>query len=232
MKLVRVFSVGLLTLVAACQTEQPSSPDAKAPDDTQAAQTPISPDAATTGQANAVTCSFPVQVDDSAQTLLARFEDEGRLEQVMGGEGELFEAFVLWPDDPARRLEVFFADEAMTQPASVRLADEVSEWTISGLTLGSSIEAVQRINGRAFELYGFGWDYGGTVFDWKGGGLGSITGGCSAGARIGTNDPDVVIPGELSGARALRSDLPALRNLNPAVFDLWIVFGNGRDPGT
>jgi hypothetical protein len=45
-----------------------------------------------------------------------------------------------------------------------------------------SLGEVEIANGGPFTLYGFAWDYGGTVSDWQGGALG--TGDCLVNVRF------------------------------------------------
>jgi hypothetical protein len=46
------------------------------------------------------------------------------------------------------------------------------DWRLnSGLKIGSTLSEVEKINGKFFNLYGFGWDYGGTVSSWLDGNL-------------------------------------------------------------
>ncbi|MEE1611341.1 hypothetical protein [Microvirga sp. CF3016] len=47
-----------------------------------------------------------------------------------------------------------------------------------GLRVGSPFKAVETVNGKPFILYGFEWDYGGTIESWNGGALGNLPGGC------------------------------------------------------
>ena len=41
-----------------------------------------------------------------------------------------------------------------------------------------TLKEMASLNGGPFTLYGFDWDYGGTVSDWKGG-LSNLSGGCN-----------------------------------------------------
>jgi hypothetical protein len=179
----------------------------------------------------AIDCSFPVKPEDTAKSLLDRFGDQARREE-FEGEGGTVEAIVLWPDDANRTVEVYFADADMTRRSSLRLADTATAWTIGGLSKGTAINSVEQQNGRPFEILGFEWDYSGNVIDWNGGKLEQLAGGCRAGAQLAPAASDQVLPNELVGDRGIRSDLPALRNVDPVIVDLWIIFPEGRNPGT
>lgn len=53
-----------------------------------------------------------------------------------------------------------------------RVALQGTGWrTSEGLRVATPIGALNEMNGRAFDFYGWEWDYGGTVKDWNGGAL-------------------------------------------------------------
>ena len=61
---------------------------------------------------------------------------------------------VLFPDDPARRLEIWwFQPHSTTFPAMFRAEGEGSFWrTNTGIRIGSTLKQVEQINGRPFSL--------------------------------------------------------------------------------
>lgn len=179
------------------------------------------------GQAMEITCSYPVRPGESAQSLLDRFGEDARRE-TFENEGGLYEAIVLWPDDPAKTLDVTFRDERLDSAVSVRIAGKDSAWSIAGLRHGSRLDELRRLNGGPYEFYGFEWDYGGMVFDWKGGALGELAKDCSVGAMVGDIfEIEEQVPDELVGDGAVSSDLPALEAFDIKVFDLWINLPEG-----
>lgn len=116
---------------------------------------------------------------DTFDGLRARYGDTAiRRATLPGPEGEEFAAWLLFPDDPARRLVVRL-DEAQQHPVSLIVRDGASWTRADGIRLGMDTRALDALNGRPFAFSGFGWDYGGTVTDWKGGRL--EHGGRSAG---------------------------------------------------
>jgi hypothetical protein len=80
---------------------------------------------------------------------------------------------VIFPDDSLRRIEIAFGDTVnLRYPKSVTLRGSQSVWhTMSGVTLGTTIDDLQRLNTKPFEFNGFGLDYGGQVINWHGGAL-------------------------------------------------------------
>lgn len=200
-----------------------------APSEPLLAQEPTTEDLAVTKPAVAdpdttITCAFPVTPQDTAQTILDRFGEDARME-TLENEGGLYPVVALWPDDPNKRVEIAFADDAMSAVASLRIAGEAPQWNIAGIARGTKLAELEQRNGGPFELYGFEWDYGGRVFDWHGGSLAALEGGCELEVFVGNmDDSGSILPDELVGDRAVRSDLASLRALDVEVFDLSIIY--------
>lgn len=92
------------------------------------------------------------------------------------GEGETLPATILYADDPRRRLMVAWKDNLNgADPERVVIEGEASLWSVApGFSVGTTLDSLERLNGRPFELLGFEWDYAGTVVDWKGGVIESL----------------------------------------------------------
>lgn len=149
------------------------------------------------------------------------------------GEGELIAGDVLFPNDSARRVEIFWDDStARTRISMLRLRGTHSTWRVApGVSLGTTLAELERLNGRPFTLAGFGWDYSGTVLSWNGGALDSLwsrgtTGRGHVGLRLD------YVPGRQTSQRVLTqvlgdheysSSLPAMRTINPAVYELFVT---------
>lgn len=162
-----------------------------------------------------LTCTAPVGPRDSAATLLTRFRGLARIQTINGPEGEELRGVVIYPADPRRRLEVLFHDEAMRKPATVRFYHEQARWSVAGLRIGDPMNKVTQVNGRPFDLFGFEWDYGGQVTDWRGGTLKALPGGCNL--SVGLNSRSETTPESVLGDKTIRSDLAVLRRLDVRV---------------
>lgn len=103
----------------------------------------------------------PVTRDTTRQELAELFGEANlQDEQVDVGEGFTKPGTTVNLSDN-RSFSIVWSDETQTQPAEVR--DLGSAWrTPEGIGVGTSLAELQDEMG-AFELYGFGWDYGGTV---------------------------------------------------------------------
>ncbi|MDU6750800.1 MAG: hypothetical protein E6447_24435, partial [Bradyrhizobium sp.] len=140
-------------------------------------------------------------------------------------EGETYQGLVLFPRAMDRRIEVAFIEDKTATVSALTLRDSAksSRWTVAGISIGASLAAVQKANGKPFVVSGFGWDYGGFVTDLKNGALGRrLPGGCSITLRFG-KDKDA--PRALSGDGVkVSSDNPALLKFAPVVTEIGVNF--------
>ncbi len=92
-------------------------------------------------------------------------------------------------------------------------------WTSSrGIKVGMTTDELQELNGKSFIFSGFGWDYGGSIIDWKEGklstpGLGiALTEGDGAN---GLSEKDAV---QLLGDIEVSSDNPIVKKVKPRIY--------------
>jgi hypothetical protein len=148
-----------------------------------------------------ITCSSPISPNDSAKSLLARYGEEAVVQDKLytGVEDITYKGLVLLPHAPDWRIEVSFADETMNRVAGLTLHDtaRTSHWNVAGITIGSSLAEVQKINGKPFLVNGFDSDAGGFVRSWNGGTLSRpLPGGCRVTVRFGRGGS---APNDLAG---------------------------------
>jgi len=158
------------------------------------------------------------------EAVLKLYGDNARTDSVYVSEGIFQEGVVLFPDDPTKRVELFWSSSPETghtlliKIINPQNPQDGSVWkTDAGITLGTSMEEVEKLNGMPFTFYGFGWDYGGIVADWGGGKFHE-----SLKFRF---KPTVSIeePAELGGEVELKSNAQKVRDSNPAV-DVILVY--------
>ncbi|MCP3383639.1 hypothetical protein NLM31_25045 [Bradyrhizobium sp. CCGUVB4N] len=172
-----------------------------------------------------VTCASPIAPDDTAKSLMQRYGKEAVMQDLSGAEGETYKGLVLFPKAKDQRLEVAFAEDKSKRVSGLMLHDtaRTSKWNVSGITIGSSLSDVQKVNGRPFLVAGFEWDYGGFVTDWKGGALGRpMQGGCTVTVRF---DRNAAAPKSLlgDGVKVL-SDNATLLKWAPVVTEIGVNF--------
>lgn len=173
-----------------------------------------------------------VHATDTEATLRARYgAGNVAAERIHLGEGQTAPGTVLFPNDSSRRLTVTWDDTvARTRPTRVTVGSKQTRWrVIPGVSIGTSLSELERLNGRPFKLLGFMWDYAGTVMGWEGGRLDSLwRGGPENQVLVWLRlSPDSAgyassHSREVVGESAFSSSLPAMRALNPRVYALFI----------
>jgi hypothetical protein len=156
-----------------------------------------------------------------------------KAERIDIGEGETVPGTVLFSADSTRRLMIIWSDStARRLPRRLILRDDSSRWSVAeGITLGTTLEELEKLNGRPFTLAGFGWDYAGVVMDWRGGKLATPLGRSVKLYLVppssAQSDPAY---NSVLGDRPYASDLAAMRRLKPTVRQIFIDFGTAESP--
>jgi hypothetical protein len=132
------------------------------------------------------------------------------------------EAQILWQDS------LKFA-----RPELVRLIPaaqpEDTRWRIpGGPAIGTRLKEAEQLNGKSFGLYGFGWDFGGTVSSWNGGKLSYSADGTSYLGAIFVYDQgepkEQEMVDKVLGDTVFPSSNPTMQQLNPRIYSLEIRF--------
>jgi hypothetical protein len=175
-------------------------------------------------------CRGPITRDASRSDLVATFGAGNVADEDLDvGEGEIEPGTVIYPDHPTRRVEILWHDSGRQQrPRWVRIG-EPSEWVVGGLRAGMDLRRVESLNGREFSLYGFEWDYAGTVASWNGGRLDRTGDDCRILARFAPPEDGAALEGfegdpSLSGETVHSSRESLMRELNPTIYELLIIF--------
>jgi hypothetical protein len=196
----------------------------------QAGSTPTSP---ADGTPFILECqsAFTAELDEAE--LIDRFRAENVVSQEIDvGEGFEEVGTVLFPTSAAERVEILWKNpDTKRMPRAVRIRGRTSRWHTSlGLTLGMTLRDVERLNRVPFRLLGFAWDYEGTVMSWGPGTLGERSpGACRVGARLRPDKdvwdaPSSRLLSQVSGDREFSSGHPAMQELNPTVYEIWLQF--------
>ena len=165
-------------------------------------------------------CQGPINPAMPAGAILARYGKDARREILAGAEGSTTRAVVLYPDDPSRRLEITFWDDAQTAVANITARGKAVAWIGPlGLHAGSSMAEVVAANGHNFSFTGFGWDYGGYLTNVWTGKL--LKQGCAIQIRLAP-PTGVHPPKSISGERELNSTLAEVKAIGPVIGELSI----------
>ncbi len=143
------------------------------------------------------------------------------------GEGESAAGAVLFPADSLRRAEVVWQDSVnRRRPARLIIRGDRTQWQLPrGISLGTTLQELERLNGRPFLLAGFGWDYAGVITDWKGGALDSALAGMKLYLDPGTAQYQSKAYSQVSGDQDFSSSLPPMQQLNPHLATIFVDFG-------
>ena len=208
----RAWVLAAACVLAACSAEAPSAPDAAQSTADQA-----------DGPAEGLTLTCEDFASLTPATLAERFGAENvSVETRNGAEGDTYEATIVFASDPANRMEIGW-DLDGQRLATVTVADAGTQWRGSeGYSIGTSLADVERMNERAFQLYGFGWDYGGWVSNWNGGAL-HYAPTCRAQMQFAPRGSEDV---NAMGDREFPSNDAAMRAADPAVATFGLIFPN------
>ena len=174
-------------------------------------------------------CESPFDRKSSHEKLAATF---GAANAIIKYDGERdADVTILFPDDPKRTLKIEWRNaKARRGLGWVRIAGP-SSWSVAGLSIGTPLAEVERMNGGPFKLNYFEGDYGGDITDWLGGRLDKpLPGGCVLGASVGIDEEhlpaDIAreMDKEVSADRSLLSSGAGLRSARPLVSQLIVSF--------
>lgn len=146
-------------------------------------------------------------------------------QEIHVAEGFFEKGTVLFPNQPSKKLEIFWQDpKTMEKPATIRITQAedklIPVWQLdNGIQIGTDLIAVQNLNKKPFKLYGFSWDYGGTVSSFNGGELDKQKGFSLV---FNPSNYENKLVEKVIGDSEFSSDLPAMRKLNPQVVQMTI----------
>ena len=174
-----------------------------------------------------VACSGPF-AKDSSHLKLAMFFDSKNITftDVEYSNGSKVAASVLFPNDPKRRLEVWWSNPTARSDIHLIVIAGQSTWTApGGMRLGQTLEQVEKINHKPFKLKGFDKDRIATVSDWDGGALATVAGGCHPGLSLRADaKASTEEIGALSVDEEYSSSDPAIRAARPTVSEILIGY--------
>ena len=146
-------------------------------------------------------------------------------EPIYLGEGFEEPGTVIYSPDKARSVAILWHDPADKRgPNRIYLCRGVVKncrWhTAGGITMGTNLRLLKKLNGRSLLMSGFDWDYSGTVISWEGGKLES------PGGRLWVrlSPPTSLRHDAVMGDGDFRSSHPEMQRLDPVIYDLFVEF--------
>lgn len=172
-----------------------------------------------------------IQKHTSERLLVEIFGPENvRREIIPQADGQELAGTVVFPADPLHRIEIFWRDPSTrSSPTEVHVFGEKTHWRLmKEITLGTTLTDLERLNGRPFEIAGWGWDFGGIVCNWNGGSLEPILPIQRLVSVVLYTQRFEDLPSDeqesLHGDSCHPSNLPLIRSLNPSIVYLSILF--------
>lgn len=138
------------------------------------------------GAPRSIICNGVFGRDSNHLKLAMAFEARNlTFTQVDGPDSTKLNASVVFPNDPKRRIEVIWNNDATRSGTSLVVIGGQSQWAApNGLRIGMPLAALEKANGKPFKLSGLDELNSGSVLDWNGGALDSLPGGCKVGIRL------------------------------------------------
>jgi hypothetical protein len=178
-------------------------------------------------RANLIECTGPFAKDSSHSRLVEAFGAANVVFGDIGGpEGESQLGSNVFPDEPRRRFTIVWKDEAgRRNPQEIHFREGSAWRTRAGIHVGSNLAEVERLNGKPFTMWGFEWDYGGYVRDWRGGTLDQVNGECLLGMRFElSNKAPHSASDRILGERTIPSNDPEVRAVRPRTSEIYLKY--------
>jgi hypothetical protein len=145
---------------------------------------------------------------------------------------------VFW-DQPEIALAIFWMSDAADAHirrvrvcATQELPGKCRWHTAEGITLGTSLKELERLNGHAFQLNGFDWGFGGLITSWSGGRLQKLAASCgTVNLRVdpppgNASDERARLLDDLDGDEDFASSHASMQALNPVIDFMSVSFQN------
>jgi len=218
---------GAVTEPSGAATHKATHPAMHAATDDPSAPPATTSRSALPAGARVVACSGAFSKDSSHLRLAMTYETKNvTFADVDGNGGVKVPATVLFPNDPKKRLEVWWSNEAARRDTYLIVINGQSTWTApGGMRLGLTLAQLEKLNHKPFKLKGFDKDGVATVSDWDGGALADLAGGCKSGLSLRA-DPKASADAvsALTADQEYSSGDAALRAVKPTVSEVLIGY--------
>ncbi len=140
-------------------------------------------------------------------------------QEISMGEGEVATSTVVYPNTDNEIFISWQLDKPFQVITEILIENEKSPWgTSQGVSIGSTLEELVKINGKDFQFAGFEWDYSGYTNDWQDGRISK-----SLAVFLEPTNPDAVYP-DLLGDDLFPSSHPKAKAANLKVRSMIIRF--------
>jgi hypothetical protein len=174
-----------------------------------------------------IACSGTFAKDSNEDQLETAFDSKNVIfADVETNDGSKVPASVLFPNDPKRRLEVWWSNPANHSDIHLIVIGGQSTWTApGGMRLGQTLEQVEKLNQKPFKLKGYDKNRIANVSGWDGGALANLPGGCAPGLSLRANPKaSAEATSALPADKEYISSDPAIRSTKPTVSEILIGY--------
>ena len=141
------------------------------------------------------------------------------------GEGMTEKGADIFPEDPKKKIEIIWKKKEKN-PSRIQITGKESLWkTRDGISLGTTLKHLEKLNGKPFVLTGFGWDYAGTIISWNDGNLEKSKGLLML--RLDDSEASKLSAKEqtsVAGDKEFPSSNQVMQKINPEVYQMVITF--------
>ena len=97
-------------------------------------------------------------------------EKQTKRQEIGLGEGEMTMGTIVFPNTSEELIVEWTVEDPYKTISRIRIEKEATKWkSKEGITIGTSLEELIKLNGKDFSFYGFEWDYSGSLNSWEGG---------------------------------------------------------------
>jgi hypothetical protein len=165
----------------------------------------------------------PITAVTTEKQLIGLFGNKNVVTQEFHVDEGYFEVSTIVFQDTPNQIQILWKDKAQNifkKPERVIIDKKGTKWkTQNGITIGTTLKELVRINGAFITFAGFGWDYGGVILDWHKGKLA----GQPISVRLAPAN-FIEIPGTSGDGARLTSTDKRLEKLNLYVYRIDFIF--------
>jgi hypothetical protein len=167
--------------------------------------------------AEEIACDGVFGIESSEALLIETYgADNVETGIVPGPEGTEMLATTVFPNDSRKRLQfVWWNEQELKDPSHIELGSKMI--APGGVRAGQTVDEVVALNGEAFTLSGFGWDYGGYASP-ESGALSDLPGGCIISIAFDATQSTDLDTRAIIGDIVVSSDEPLLEAVGAKVY--------------
>lgn len=115
----------------------------------------------------------PITPNFTEADLISTFGEKNVIRNENMGEnesGETYTTSIVYPNTRNKLIVKWMKGQDFKKIESIRIEGDSCDWrTAEGITIGTTLDELVRINGKDFKFSGFEWDYSGITNQWEGG---------------------------------------------------------------